>query len=102
MPKFFKATHKKDIPTGGAASVQIEGKNIALFNIDGTFYAIDNECNHVGGPLCDGNLNGTSVTCPWHGAQFDVTSGKALGGPASGNIGCYKVKVEGEEIHVEV
>ena len=91
-----------EIKPGQGKSVEVNGKAIAVFNVDGTFYAIDDTCTHVGGPLSEGSLSGTTVTCPWHGAEFDVTCGKHLSPPASAGVACYKVTVSGEDVQVEV
>ena len=74
------------------------GKKIALFNVDGTFYAIDETCTHRGGPLSEGMLMGIEVTCPWHGAVFDVRTGSVLGPPAPKGVARYNVRVEGDDI----
>ena len=81
MPEFIKAATTDEIPAGQAKLVEVDGKEIALFNIDSSFHAIDNMCTHVGGPLSEGELSGCEVTCPWHGAVFDVTTGQVLGPP---------------------
>jgi nitrite reductase (NADH) small subunit len=65
-----------DCPTGGALETVVEDRIIALFNVDGVFYALDGVCPHQGGPLGNGQLNGCIITCPWHGWQFDVRSGQ--------------------------
>ena len=67
-----------------------------------TFYAIDDTCTHRGGPLSEGMVMGAEVTCPWHGAVFDVTSGAVLGAPAPRGVARYAVRVEGEDIKVEL
>jgi len=92
----------EEIVDGEAKLVEIEGKEIALFNSGGEYFAIDNECTHVGGPLCEGELDGHTVTCPWHGAEFDIASGEALAPPAEENVRCYKVSVEGDSIKIEL
>lgn len=97
-----RAVSKKDLAPGQAISVSIDNKNIALFNVEGNIYAMDNECNHAGAPLCEGELSGNVITCPWHGASFDVTSGKVLGAPAFDNLPTYKVIIEGDDIKVEI
>jgi len=102
MPEFVKVARTDEIFPGQARLVEAGGKEIALFNVAGSFHAIDNNCTHVGGPLCEGELNGTEVTCPWHGAVFDVTSGQVLGPPAGAPVGRYNVRVEGPDIEVEV
>lgn len=65
-----------DIPAGEGREFTLGDRILAVFNVDGTFYAIDGICPHAGGPLADGGLHGCIVTCPWHGWQFDVTTGR--------------------------
>ncbi len=91
-----------DIQPGQGRMFEVGGKKIALFNVDGVFYAIDDTCTHRGGPLSDGTLNGKEVTCPWHGAVFDVTTGQVLQPPAPEVVASYDVRVEGGDIEVEV
>ena len=102
MPEFVKVAQTENIPAGQARMVEVNGKEIALFNVAGSFHAIDNTCTHVGGPLCEGELEGIEVTCPWHGAVFDVTTGQVLGPPAPESVARYSVLVEGSDIEVEV
>lgn len=82
--------------------VEIDGKLIALFNVDGAVHAIDHNCTHRGGPLAEGLLEGTEVTCPWHGAVFDVTSGGVLGAPAPRDVARHDVRVTGEDIEIQL
>ena len=102
MGEFVKAVRTGDVAPGQGRLVEVGGKKIALFNIDGTFYAIDNTCTHRGGPLSEGAVEGTEVTCPWHGAVFDVTSGAVMGAPAPRDVARYGVRVAGEDIEIEV
>jgi nitrite reductase (NADH) small subunit len=102
MPEFVKVATTEEIPLGHAKLVEVVGNEIAVFNVDGSFHAIDNTCTHVGGPLCEGEMAGTEVTCPWHGAVFDVTSGQVLGPPAASNVTRYSVRIDGSDIEVEV
>src|SRR5712692_7126014 len=102
MPDFVKVARTEEVPVGTARMVEVNGKEIALFNVGGSFHAIDNTCTHVGGPLCEGEIEGTEVTCPWHGAVFDVTSGQVLGPPAPESVARYSVRVAGSDIEVEV
>jgi nitrite reductase/ring-hydroxylating ferredoxin subunit len=97
---YLRAARKDEIPAGAIREFQVDGKNIALANVGGTIYAIDNVCLHRGGPLGQGVLAGNVVTCPWHGWEYDVTSGKITQNPAVG-VNCYKVEVRGEDIFVE-
>ena len=101
MPKTTVAK-TKDVASGKAVAVDVNGKRIAVFNVDGKFYAIDDECTHAGGPLSEGETEGHVVTCPWHGATFDVCNGAVLSDPASDGVKSYQVTVEGEDIAVEV
>ncbi len=101
MASFIKVAVSADIPDGTGTTVDVAGRQIALFNAGGKFYAIDNTCKHRGGPLGEGELDGTRVTCPWHGWEYDITTGANLDDPAV-KVGCYPVKVEGDDILVEV
>lgn len=102
MPEFVKVAKTDEVSPGQARLVEVGGKEIALFNVAGSFHAIDNNCTHVGGPLCEGEINGVEVTCPWHGAAFDVTTGQVLGPPAGEPVSRYNVRVEGSEVEIEV
>jgi nitrite reductase/ring-hydroxylating ferredoxin subunit len=101
MPEFVKVARVDEIPIGQAKLVEVNGTEIAVFNVNGSFHAIDNMCTHVGGPLCEGELDGAAVTCPWHGAVFDVTSGKVLGPPAAESVTRHNVRVNGSDIEIE-
>ncbi len=102
MGEFVKVAGAGEIAPGAGKAVDVGGRRIALFNIDGTFHAIDDTCTHRGGPLSEGTVVGAEVTCPWHGAVFDVTSGAVLGAPAPRDVACYDVRVTGEDIEVEL
>jgi nitrite reductase/ring-hydroxylating ferredoxin subunit len=102
MPDFLRVATTEEVQPGQAKLVEVNGKEIAIFNVNGSYHAIDNTCTHVGGPLCEGEIDGAEVTCPWHGAVFDVTSGQVLGPPAPESVASYKVRVEGSDIEVEV
>lgn len=93
---------KGELKPGQGKQVEVNGAVIAIFNVDGKFYAIRGECTHQGGPLGEGELNGTTVTCPWHGGEFDVTTGEVVGPPPSMPEETYKVVVEGDEVKVEI
>ena len=72
----FEAAKASDIPIGGCVSVDVGGMGLALCNVEGTIYAVDNTCPHAGGPLGEGCLVGEVVECPWHGWKFNVRSGE--------------------------
>ena len=101
MAQFTKVASKAEIPTGTGKVVQVGGKTLAVFNCEGSFYAVDNACKHRGGPLGEGSLSGTTVTCPWHGWEYDVTSGACQMDPAI-TVQKYDVKVEGDDVLVAV
>jgi len=102
MSKLIKVAETKDVAPGSAKVVEAEGRSIALFNVAGTFHAIDNTCSHEGGPLGEGELFGEVVTCPWHNAEFNVTTGEALSPPAYESVRRFPVKIQGNDILVEV
>jgi len=84
-----------DVAAGCATTVIVGGREVALFNVDGTFYAIDNRCPHQGGPLAEGFVDGTVVTCPWHAWSFKLTDGKMTLG-AFTCVDTYDVRIEGD------
>lgn len=96
----IKVASRTEIPEGTGKTVDLEGKKIALFNVGGVFYAIANECKHRGGPLGEGTLDGSVVTCPWHGWEYDVATGVSLD-DENVTVGCYTVKLEGDDILIE-
>lgn len=96
-----RAAKVSEIPPGSIKELQVAGKPVALANVAGKFYAINNTCLHRGGPLGQGQLEGNLVTCPWHGWQFDVTTGKAVMNP-SAEVGCIRTEVQGDEVFLEL
>ncbi len=74
MAQFIRVASTADLAPGEAKCVEVAGKKLALFNLEGNFYAIDDTCTHRGGPLSEGEVSGEEVTCPWHGAIYNVTS----------------------------
>jgi nitrite reductase (NADH) small subunit len=101
MPRFVKLATLEELPSGAAKEVEFEGRVYALYNIGGTISAIDGICPHQGGPLADGPIEGTTVTCPWHGWQFDVRSGKTPLGPKITQP-VYEVKIDDQDVLVGV
>ncbi len=102
MGHYVKAIAAAAVGPGQGTMVELEGKKIAIFNAGGSYYAIDDTCTHRGGPLSEGELEGTEVTCPWHGAIFDVRTGEVQGAPASVNVTAYPVRVVGADVEVEI
>ncbi len=101
MPRFVKMATADELPPGASKEVAFEGRVYALFNVDGIISAIDGICPHQGGPLADGPIDGTMVTCPWHGWQFDIRSGKTPLGPKIKQP-VYEVKIEDQDVLVAV
>jgi nitrite reductase/ring-hydroxylating ferredoxin subunit len=101
-PEGFEVVlHKDALDDGQITEVIIAGTAIALANVDGAFYAIQNECPHAEGPLGEGSMNGSMVTCPYHGWQFDVTTGDCLVNPEA-TIKGYPVQIEGDAVCVKL
>lgn|SRR5512143_1481931 len=101
MANFVRVAATSEVPAGQGKTVEVDGKQIALFNVDGTFYAIDNTCKHRGGPLGEGELDGMNVICPWHGWTYNVTNGECLDEPDC-HVDKYDVRVEGADVLVGV
>ena len=99
MTDFITVAQVCDIPPGTGRTVEVRGIWIALFNVDGAFYAIDNACPHAGGPLGEGKLNDTVVECPWHGWKFSVVSGERVGN-SNFQVACCEVRVEGDQVQI--
>jgi nitrite reductase/ring-hydroxylating ferredoxin subunit len=101
MAGFVKLASLSELPPGSAKEVEHDGRIYALFNVDGAISVLDGICPHQGGPLAEGPVEGTMVTCPWHGWQFDVRTGKT---PLNGRITqpVFEVKVEGDDVLVRV
>ena len=101
MAKSVRVGQVSDLKPGECKVVEADGKQIGLFNVGGKFYAIDNTCKHRGGPLGEGELEGPVVTCPWHGWQYDVTSGACKTNPAVTQT-AFPVQVQGSDLVVEI
>ena len=99
MGDFVRVASTAEVKPGQAVVVEVNNKTLAVFNVDGAFHAIDNTCVHRGGPLGEGDVEGSVVTCPWHGWQFNVTTGECVKNPAA-KVEVYPVKVEGDDIKV--
>jgi nitrite reductase/ring-hydroxylating ferredoxin subunit len=102
MPEFIKVATTEELADEQAKVVELEGQKIALFRVDGAFYAVSDTCTHRGGPLSEGTVEGTEVTCPWHGAKFDLRTGAVLGPPARQGVRGYPVRVTGTDVEIEV
>ena len=101
MANLFKVATVDELKPGQSKMVDLDGDEIALFNVNGEFFAINNICPHRGGSLVDGSVESGIVTCPLHGWQFNVKDGQnaLMPGP---NVSCYKVKVEEGNVFIEM
>ncbi len=101
MAEFVKVANLSDLGPGSSMTVDANGKAVALFNVDGAVYALDNTCLHRGGPLGEGFLEGDVVACPWHMWEYNVRTGEKVGDPSL-KVATYPVEVEGNDITVQV
>ena len=101
MPNFVKVASTSDLNPGENKVVELNGEQVALFNVDGEFFAINNTCRHKGGPLGEGFLEGDVVTCPLHGWRYNVKSGSCITIPNQ-HVASYQVKVEGNDVLVSL
>ena len=90
-----------DIPAGEMRVFDVAGTKVTVANAGGHLYAFDDRCTHTGCSLSHGRLNGTTVTCPCHGSQFDVTTGAVIRGPATRAVRSHRVEVEDDKLLVE-
>ncbi len=89
MPSFVKVAARSEIPNGAGRSFEVEGRTIAIFNLDGAFYAIDEECTHAGGPLSEGTIDGEEIECPWHQGRFNIKTGAVVGSPPMDEVASF-------------
>ncbi len=91
-----------EIPPGKIVKVEAEGKAILVANVDGNYYAMDDICTHQGASLSEGTIEGSTVTCPWHGSTWDCKTGKLIAFASQLNdLASYKVVVESDNVFVE-
>ena len=91
-----------DIPSGKMVMVSTDGKDILVTNVDGNYYAMDDTCTHAGASLSEGSLDGSILTCPWHGSTWDCKTGTLIAfGTQLKDLSLYKVTVESDNVFVE-
>lgn len=91
-----------EMPPGKLNKVSVDGKEVLVVNLDGNYFAMDDTCTHSGASLSEGQLDGSTVTCPWHGSTWDCKTGKLEKFPAKINdLKSYKVTVESDNIFIE-
>lgn len=100
--QWVRIARTSELPPGQRKLIRVGDRRLALFNVEGEFYAIDDVCTHDGGPLAEGELEGHQIICPRHGARFDVRSGEVLSFPAVVPVSAYRVLIEGEEIQIDL
>ncbi len=99
---FVKVGKAAEVPVGTSKVYEVSDRYIAVCNVDGEFYAIDDLCTHDEAPLDQGFLEGCEIECPRHGARFDVTTGRATALPAVVPVDTFAVRVEGDDIELDV
>lgn len=102
MPRFVEVAKKSQIPEGGAIGVEIEGRLLALVNLSGEIYALEDTCPHQAGPLSDGQIIGEDIECPWHRSRFNIKTGGVTRDPAVEDVTTYKVRLAGDAVEVEI
>jgi 3-phenylpropionate/trans-cinnamate dioxygenase ferredoxin subunit len=102
MSEFITVATSDELKPGERMIVEVNDHYIALFNVDNHYYAIEDRCTHDDGPLAEGELMGTVIECPRHGAQFDITTGKVLRFPAITPVPRYDVRIENGEIQIRI
>jgi|SRR6185312_10228685 len=102
MAEFIKVAELDDLEEGETFPIEVDGEPVCLAKVEGTVYAFTDNCTHISGPLNQGGLDGHMITCPWHGAQFDVCTGKVLRGPARQDILTYPVKIEDKSVLISL
>jgi 3-phenylpropionate/trans-cinnamate dioxygenase ferredoxin subunit len=94
MGEFVKVADAGEIPPGRMKVVTVRGERVAIANAQGTLFAFADSCTHDGGPLCEGELEGDAVTCPWHFSRFSIRTGEVIDSPAHEPVRTYPVRVE--------
>lgn len=102
MADFIKVAVLDEVGEGEMYPIEVDGEPVCLTRVEGMIYAFTDNCTHISGPLNEGELEGCVVTCPWHGAQFDVRNGKVVRGPARQDLYTYPVKVEDNAIFISL
>jgi nitrite reductase/ring-hydroxylating ferredoxin subunit len=102
MTDWVRVAAKGDVAEGACIGVRLGEKEVAVYHMDGEFYATDNVCSHEYALLTEGWMENGCIECPLHAAQFDIKTGKALSAPADEDIKVYPVKIEGDDIMVQI
>ncbi|MBY0552614.1 MAG: non-heme iron oxygenase ferredoxin subunit [Candidatus Obscuribacterales bacterium] len=100
MPEFVKVARLSEILPGKCFKADVNGAKIVLFNVAGQIFAMEDSCSHLGAPLSSGYLGKDSISCEWHGATFDLRTGKALSAPAKDPVPTYPVRIKDDEVEI--
>jgi nitrite reductase/ring-hydroxylating ferredoxin subunit len=98
---YVKVGTLSDFPEGKLKKVQVKGVDLVVAHIAGKIHAMTATCTHRGGPLDEGELNGTTVVCPWHGGQFDITTGKVVNPPPMKDESPYETQIQGSDVFLK-
>lgn len=102
MSKFVVAAKITDVAQNATKCVSTEDKEVTLVNLNGQFFALDNLCTHEGAPLCEGSIEGEEIECPWHLGRFNIKTGKATELPAEKDLRTYPIRINGDDIEIEI
>jgi naphthalene 1,2-dioxygenase system ferredoxin subunit len=100
--QWIDVTATEDVPEDDVIGVDIAGKSIALYRVEGEVFATDNLCTHGNARLCDGFLEGHEIECPLHQGKFDIRNGKAMCAPLTDDVRTYPIKIEGDRVFVAI
>ena len=100
--QWIDVTATEDIPEDDVIGIDIAGKSIALYRVEGEVFATDNLCTHGNARLCDGFLEGHEIECPLHQGKFDIRNGKAMCAPLTEDVKTYPIKIEGDRVFVAI
>ena len=100
MSDWIDVATQDELPAGAWRTVDVDGADVAVFNVDGRYYAIENVCTHDGGELTGGDVDGAVIVCPRHGARFSITTGEVLSPPAYEDVPTFPVRVEGGIVQI--
>lgn len=102
MAEFVTVLKTNDLRSGERTVVEVKGHYVAIFNVGGSYYAIEDVCTHDDGPLAEGELYDMEIECPRHGARFDIRTGKVLSMPAITDVPRYEVRIAGDDVQINI
>ncbi|MHC5022315.1 MAG: non-heme iron oxygenase ferredoxin subunit [Planctomycetota bacterium] len=102
MPDYVRVASANDLPDGSCLRVEVEGRPITVFNVDGEYFAVDDTCTHAEASLAEGELINEEIVCPLHFATFNIRTGECTGPPASEDLATYPVRLSGEGVEIEI